>query len=269
MQTSLHEKAREIYIDVLKLFYKSRLGHLSSSLSCVDILTALYFDQEISKTRDRVVLSKGHAAGALYTTYVHCGLLPKELLPTFFGRETKLCSLISNVIPEIPLHTGSLGQGFCFATGLAMANKLKKVQKYVYCILGDGELQEGSIWEAATFAENQKLNKLIAILDYNKLQVSDFVDAFSPSALVEDKWKSFGWHTIVADGHDAEKIRDAILKVQTITDKPTIIIAQTLKGHGVKAIENKFNCHALMPKNEDWDTICDELHISKMELENL
>lgn len=269
MQISLKEKAREIYIDVLKLFYKTRLGHISSSLSCVDILTALYFDEEISKTRDRVVLSKGHGAGALYTTYVHCGLMQKEMLRTFFEPETKLCALASNVIPEILLHTGSLGQGFCFASGLAMANKLKNTHKYVYCILGDGELQEGSIWEAAFFAENKKLDRFIALLDHNKVQASDFADTFCPSYLVEEKWKSFGWNTIITDGHDVEKIRDAILKAQTLRDKPTIIIAQTLKGHGVKVIENKFNSHVLMPKNEDWERICEVLHISKMELEML
>jgi transketolase len=215
-------------------------------LSIVEILAVLYYkemkiDPENPKMegRDRLVVSKGHAGPAVYATLANKGYFPKEELLTLNKGGTNLPSHCDmNRTIGIDMTTGSLGQGFSCAVGVALGGKIRKDGAYIYTIIGDGESQEGQIWEAAMFAAQKKLNNLIAFTDYNKMQIDGMVCEINGLDPADEKWRAFGWNVYVIDGHDFNQISEAIAKAKE-QDKPTMIIANTIKGRGVSFVEAK------------------------------
>ena len=263
----LNEIANVIRKDIVSMICKSKSGHPGGSLSAVEILTALYFDQmNIDPTnpkmedRDRFVLSKCHAAPALYATLAERGYFPKEELNNL----RKLGSMLQGhpdmkKIPGVEMSTGSLGQGFSVACGMAMAAKLDNAPWNVYALLGDGEVQEGIIWEAAMSAAHYKLDNMIAFLDYNGLQIDGAVESVMNINPIEDKFKTFGWNVITIDGHDFDQIFAALDMAKDTVDKPTMIIAKTIKGKGVSFMENQASWHGSAPSEEQLEQALSEL----------
>ncbi|HBI92787.1 MAG: transketolase [Terrisporobacter othiniensis] len=263
----LNEITNVIRKDIVSMICKSKSGHPGGSLSAVEILTALYFDQmNIDPTnpkmedRDRFVLSKGHAAPALYATLAERGYFEKEELNNL----RKLGSMLQGhpdmkKIPGVEMSTGSLGQGFSVACGMAMAAKLDNAPWNVYALLGDGEVQEGIIWEAAMSAAHYKLDNMIAFLDYNGLQIDGEVESVMSINPIEDKFRTFGWNVITIDGHDFDQIFAALDMAKDTVDKPTMIIAKTVKGKGVSFMENQASWHGSAPSEEQLEQALSEL----------
>lgn len=263
----LNEITNVIRKDIVSMICKSKSGHPGGSLSAVEILTALYFDQmNIDPTnpkmedRDRFVLSKGHAAPALYATLAERGYFEKEEL----NHLRKLGSMLQGhpdmkKIPGVEMSTGSLGQGFSVACGMAMAAKLDNAPWNVYALLGDGEVQEGLIWEAAMSAAHYKLDNMIAFLDYNGLQIDGEVESVMSINPIEDKFRTFGWNVITIDGHDFDQIFAALDMAKDTVDKPTMIIAKTVKGKGVSFMENQASWHGSAPSEEQLEQALSEL----------
>ena len=263
----LNEITNVIRKDIVSMICKSKSGHPGGSLSAVEILTALYFDQmNIDPTnpkmedRDRFVLSKGHAAPALYATLAQRGYFAKEELNNL----RQLGSMLQGhpdmkKVPGVEMSTGSLGQGFSVACGMAMAAKLDNAPWNVYALLGDGEVQEGIIWEAAMSAAHYKLDKMIAFLDYNGLQIDGEVESVMNINPIEDKFKTFGWNVITIDGHDFDQIFAALDMAKDTVDKPTMIIAKTIKGKGVSFMENQASWHGSAPSEEQLEQALSEL----------
>ena len=263
----LNEITNVIRKDIVSMICKSKSGHPGGSLSAVEILTALYFDQmNIDPTnpkmedRDRFVLSKGHAAPALYATLAERGYFEKEEL----NHLRKLGSMLQGhpdmkKIPGVEMSTGSLGQGFSVACGMAMAAKLDNAPWNVYALLGDGEVQEGIIWEAAMSAAHYKLDNMIAFLDYNGLQIDGEVESVMSINPIEDKFKTFGWNVITIDGHDFDQIFASLDMAKDTVGKPTMIIAKTIKGKGVSFMENQASWHGSAPSEEQLEQALSEL----------
>jgi len=248
---NLKKIAKEIRLNIINMVSEAAHGHPGGSLSCVDILTILYFSKMNIKPedpewedRDRFVLSKGHAAPALYATLAKKGYFSENLLSTL----DKLGSILQGhpdmkSTPGLDMTTGSLGQGLSAANGMALAGKLDKKGYRVYVILGDGELQEGQIWEAAMTAAHYKLDNLTVILDFNGLQIDGPNREVKNIEPVADKFKAFGWHVIEIDGHDFDQIDRAIEEAKATKGRPTLIIAHTIKGKGVSFMENQVGWH--------------------------
>ena len=263
----LNEITNVIRKDIVSMICKSKSGHPGGSLSAVEILTALYFDQmNIDPTnpkmedRDRFVLSTGHAAPALYATLAQRGYFAKEELNNL----RQLGSMLQGhpdmkKVPGVEMSTGSLGQGFSVACGMAMAAKLDNAPWNVYALLGDGEVQEGIIWEAAMSAAHYKLDNMIAFLDYNGLQIDGEVESVMNINPIEDKFKTFGWNVITIDGHDFDQIFAALDMAKDTVDKPTMIIAKTIKGKGVSFMENQASWHGSAPSEEQLEQALSEL----------
>ena len=263
----LNEITNVIRKDIVSMICKSKSGHPGGSLSAVEILTALYFDQmNIDPTnpkmedRDRFVLSKGHAAPALYATLAQRGYFNREELNNL----RKMGSMLQGhpdmkKVPGVEMSTGSLGQGFSVACGMAMAAKLDNAPWNVYALLGDGEVQEGIIWEAAMSAAHYKLDNMIAFLDYNGLQIDGEVESVMNINPIEDKFKTFGWNVITIDGHDFDQIFAALDMAKDTVDKPTMIIAKTIKGKGVSFMENQASWHGSAPSEEQLEQALSEL----------
>lgn len=263
----LNEITNVIRKDIVSMICKSKSGHPGGSLSAVEILTALYFDQmNIDPTnpkmedRDRFVLSKGHAAPALYSTLAERGYFEKEKLNSL----RQLGSILQGhpdmkKIPGVEMSTGSLGQGFSVACGMAMAAKLDNAPWNVYALLGDGEVQEGIIWEAAMSAAHYKLDNMIAFLDYNGLQIDGEVESVMSINPIEDKFRAFGWNVITIDGHDFDQIFAALDMAKDTVGKPTMIIAKTVKGKGVSFMENQASWHGSAPSEEQLEQALLEL----------
>ena len=263
----LNEITNVIRKDIVSMICKSKSGHPGGSLSAVEILTALYFDQmNIDPTnpkmedRDRFVLSKGHAAPALYATLSERGYFDKEEL----NHLRQIGSMLQGhpdmkKVPGVEMSTGSLGQGFSVACGMAMAAKLDNAPWNVYELLGDGEVQEGIIWEAAMSAAHYKLDNMIAFLDYNGLQIDGEVESVMNINPIEDKFKTFGWNVITIDGHDFDQIFAALDMAKDTVDKPTMIIAKTIKGKGVSFMENQASWHGSAPSEEQLQQALSEL----------
>lgn len=275
MDDKLIEIAHDLRVDMLKMFYLANTGHMAPAFSCIDILTELYFEPVInwkkrfSEDRDRVILSKGHACAALYVVLARAEYFSREELVTFYKRDSRLNGHPDISLPGIETATGSLGHGICFGTGTAMAAKLDGATYRTYVVVGDGEIQEGSVWEAAMFASKQKLGNLTVIVDCNKLQASDWVSNISELNPIEEKWKSFGWNVLSVNGHDFSELRDAFTKAKKSVDVPTIIIANTIKGKGISFVEKKVEWHCGVPKGEEWVDACHDLNISFEELKTL
>ena len=263
----LNEITNVIRKDIVSMICKSKSGHPGGSLSAVEILTALYFDQmNIDPTnpkmedRDRFVLSKGHAAPALYATLAQRGYFAKDELNNL----RQLGSMLQGhpdmkKVPGVEMSTCSLGQGFSVACGMAMAAKLDNAPWNVYALLGDGEVQEGIIWEAAMSAAHYKLDNMIAFLDYNGLQIDGEVESVMNINPIEDKFKTFGWNVITIDGHDFDQIFAALDMAKDTVDKPTMIIAKTIKGKGVSFMENQASWHGSAPSEEQLEQALSEL----------
>ncbi len=237
--------------DILDTLYKVGRGHSGPSLSLVELLVTLYFRElRLDPTdpkwpgRDRFVLSKGHGAVGLYSVFVERGLIPKEELDTFETLGTRLQGSVDSIwLPWVELTTGSLGQGLSVSLGMAMgANRLEKDIRS-YCILGDGETQEGNVWEAAMCAAKFKQDNLLAIVDWNGLQGGVTMEVMPSMEPYVAKWEAFGWHVLDVPGHDIAALLTAYHKARQVKDKPTVIVAHTVKGKGVSYMENKVEWH--------------------------
>ena len=259
--------ARLLRIDVLKMLNEAGSGHTGGSLSAVEIITALYFYKMRHNPknpkwpdRDRFVLSKGHGAPALYAALARCGYFDFSELMTL----RKMGSILQghpdmNFTPGIDISTGSLGQGLSMANGMALALRLDRRPSRVYVLLGDGEIQEGQVWEAAMAAVHYRLDNLCAIIDYNRLQIDGRVEEVMNIEPIADKWTSFGWEVFLVDGHDFEKIITAFDKAEKVKEKPSLLIARTIKGKGVSFFEDKVEYHGVAPTNDELERALEEL----------
>ena len=264
-------KANDIRKDILTMITEAGSGHPGGSLSCTDILTALYFggvmdyDPADPKKpgRDRFILAKGHAAPALYATLAHAGYFPVEELNTLRKLGTRLQGHPdSNLLPGVEVSTGSLGQGLSVAAGLAAGLRLAGEDGFVFTVLGDGECEEGQVWEATMFAAHQKLGRLVAIIDNNELQIDGCIhDVCDPGNLAE-KFAAFGWEVAEVDGHDIDAVI-ALLTARKAEAQPTAaplaVIAHTVKGKGVSFMENQAGWHGKAPKPEELEVALAEL----------
>ena len=266
----LKEKALNIRLGALEGIYSASSGHPGGSLAIADILSYLYFSEmnvdpenPADPDRDRLVLSKGHTAPALYAALAEKGYFDKSLISTL----RKFGSILQGHpdmkhIPGIDMSTGSLGQGFSAANGIALAGKIDKKDYRVYAILGDGESEEGQIWEAAMFGAHYKLDNLCAIVDNNGLQIDGKVTEVMNPTPLDEKFLAFGWNVYTIDGHNFEEIADALEKAKTVKGKPTAIIANCVKGKGVSFMENQVGWHGSAPNKEQYEQAIAELKAS-------
>lgn len=263
----LEKIACKVRIGIIEGVHAAKSGHPGGSLSIAEILTYLYFkemnvDPENPKDpkRDRFVLSKGHAAPALYSTLAQRGYFsPDELLHLRHIGYMLQGHPDMKHIPGVDMSTGSLGQGISAAVGMALSSKHFGDNYNVYTILGDGEIEEGQVWEAAMFAANKGLSNLTAFIDLNNLQIDGTIDEVNSAKPVDKKFEAFGWHTITIDGNDFEAIESALNGAKTV-DKPVAIIAETVKGKGVSYMENAVNWHGAAPNDEQYAVAMEELN---------
>ena len=263
----LEKKANEVRRGILDEVYYAKSGHPGGSLSIADILTVLYFNEmNIDEKnphwedRDRFVLSKGHASVALYSCLANRGYFPIDDLKKF----RKIDSYLEGhpdmeKVPGVDMSTGSLGQGLSAAVGMAIAGKLDEKDYRVYTILGDGEIEEGQIWEAAMSANKYKLDNLCVIIDNNNLQIDGTIENVMSSYPIDKKFESFGFQIIKVDGHDIDEIIKGFEVAKNIKDKPTCIIAKTIKGKGISFMENKVEWHGKAPNDEQYIEAMKEL----------
>lgn len=263
----LKKKSKVIRKHIIEMLHKAGSGHPGGSLSAADIITVLYFhemkiDPKNSKweDRDRFVLSKGHAAPVLYAALAEKGYFDREELSNL----RQINSMLQGHpdikgTPGVDMSTGSLGQGFSAASGMAIAGKIDKKDYRVYALLGDGELQEGIIWETAMAAAHYKLDNLTAIIDFNKLQIDGPNAEVMGVDPVTDKFKAFGWNVLEIDGHSFEEIINALEEAKNTKGKPTILVAHTIKGKGVSFMENQVGWHGNAPKDDDRERALKEL----------
>ena len=261
----LEQHANSIRKSILTEVYSANSGHPGGSLSATDILTELYFEQmDINEEnlntleRDRFVLSKGHASPALYAVLAEKGFIDKEQLKTFRNIASKLQGHPNmNYVAGVDMSTGSLGQGISCAVGMAISNKVDENGHHIYALLGDGECEEGQVWEAAMCAVHYKLDNLTAILDYNHLQIDGNIsDVIGPEPF-KSKFEAFGWNVVECDGHDFDSLRKSFSS--TVKDKPTMIIAHSIKGKGVSFMENNYAWHGSAPNKEQYEQAINEL----------
>ena len=264
---ALQEKAKIMKIEILKMLTESGSGHTGGSLSAADIVTALYFhkmshnphDPKWSE-RDRFILSKGHAAPVLYAALALSGYFDPSLLKTLRKIGSPLQGHpCSTKLPGIEISTGSLGQGLSIANGMALGLKMDKRNSRVYCLLGDGETQEGQVWEAAMTASHYNLDNLCAIIDNNGLQIDgQCCDVMCIEPIV-NKWEAFGWNVIDINGHDMKAVIGGLDMAESVKMKPTMIVARTVKGKGVSFFENKVEYHGITPTHEELEMALKEL----------
>lgn len=263
----LKEIAKKIRLGIIESVYSGQSGHPGGSLSIADIMAVLYFyemniDPENPKeeNRDRLVLSKGHCAPALYSVLANRGFFDVEELQTLRNIESRLQGHPDmKKIPGVDMTTGSLGQGLSAANGMAIAGKLDNKDYRVYCILGDGEIEEGQIWEAAMAANKYKLDNLCVIVDNNNLQIDGTIEEVMSSYPIDEKFRSFGFQVINIDGHNIQEIIDAFDVARNIKEKPTCIVAKTIKGKGVSFMENQVGWHGKAPNEEQYRQAVEEI----------
>ena len=272
-EKTLKQAACKVRMGIIEGVHSAKAGHPGGSLSCTDILTYLYFkhmniDPQNPKmeNRDRLVLSKGHAAPALYSVLAHRGFFSTDLLKTLRKPDSILQGHpdMKN-IPGVDMSSGSLGQGISAAVGMALSSKHFGSGFNVYTVLGDGECEEGQVWEAAMFSANKKLDNLVAFVDYNNLQIDGTVDEVNSPLPLDKKFAAFNWHVIGFNGHDFSLFESALAEAAK-QDKPTAIIANTVKGKGVSFMENQVGWHGVAPNDEQAETAMNEL---KQQLESL
>jgi len=255
----LAEIAREMRVDILQMLHAAGSGHTGGSLSAIDLLVALFFGKmnhdpqaPFWPQRDKFVLSKGHGAPAYYAVLSKLGYFDRQELFTL----RKFGSCLqghpdSRCTPGVEVCTGSLGQGLSIANGMALGNRLNHNPGRIYVLLGDGEVQEGQVWEAAMSAAHFRLDNLTALVDNNRLQIDGAVEEIMNVEPLAPKWQAFGWHTIDIDGHDMAQILAALDEAEAVKGQPTIILARTVKGKGVSIFENKVQYHGVAPSDEE------------------
>ena len=263
----IREKACKMRKLIIEMLAEAGSGHPGGSLSAADIISALYFykmNYDVKKPdwveRDRFILSKGHAAPVLYAALIEAGFIAEEHKLTL----RKMDSLLQghpdmHKVPGVEVSTGSLGQGLSVAVGMALANKMDNRSSTVYCMIGDGESQEGQIWEAAMSAAHHKLDNLVVILDRNHLQIDGNTEDVKALGPVADKWRSFGFEVDVIDGHDYVQIIEALDRADNIKGKPVLILAETVKGKGVSFMEHRVNFHGVAPSKDEGRQALEEL----------
>ncbi len=263
----LTRKAPRYRVDIIEMLTEAGSGHPGGSLSAIDLISTLYHhklrvrpEEPSWAERDRFVLSKGHGVPAQYVVMADLGYFERDKLWTL----RKLGSPLQghpckHWLPGVDTSTGSLGQGLSIAQGMALASRLDGDKYRVYCMMGDGETQEGQVWEGAMSARKYKLDNLCVIMDYNKAQIDGYTRDVMDLEPLADKWKAFGWHVITIDGHDYGQIIDALDEAEQVKGQPTYIIAHTVKGKGVSFMENKVNWHGVAPTREQGDQAIAEL----------
>jgi transketolase len=270
----LEEIANRTRINVVKMIARSGIGHLGGSVSIAEILAVLYFyEMKIDpknpewEDRDRFVLSKGHGCPALYATFAEVGFIPKDMLMTLHEIDSPLQMHPElGLCPGIEMSTGALGQGLSAAAGMALGARIRGKDFRAYALVGCGECNEGQIWEAAMFASKNKLDNLVAIIDYNKLALSGRTQEVMPLEPLYDKWVAFGWHVIEANGHSVTQLINAFDEARTVKEKPTFIIAHTVKGRNISYIEDTWPSHSVQMTSEQVESTLEELGCSKDEI---
>ncbi|MBQ9067357.1 MAG: transketolase [Clostridia bacterium] len=277
LKLELKKEALKIRMAVIEGTFNAKSGHPGGSLSIADIMAYLY-NREMNvdpqnpqwEDRDRLVLSKGHTAPALYGALALRGFFPLEEIPTLRKPDSRLQGHPSmQMTPGVDMSTGSLGQGISAAVGMALAGKLKEKDYRVYTILGDGEVEEGEVWEAAMFASAKKLDNLVAIVDNNNLQIDGTLDEVNSPYPIDEKFQAFGWYVIKINGHKFDQIERAFEEAKRCKGKPTVIICKTVKGKGVSYMEYAVEWHGKAPKEEEYIEAMSELRHELGELEEL
>ncbi len=249
-------------------------GHIGGSFSIAEILSVLYFDRmnvdpekPDKADRDRFVISKGHCSPSVYSALALKGFFPVEHLKTFRRLTSDLSGHVEMHVPGVDMSTGSLGQGLSIALGMALYGTCRKYGNYVYCVMGDGEIQEGQVWEAAMAAGFYHADNLVAVVDNNKLQLDGPLEEVMSPYPIGDKFKAFGWNVLEVDGHDVEQLSDALKLAADVKGKPTVIVADTVKGKGVSVFENQVRFHGGHPTREEFEIAYLELNHKIAELE--
>ncbi|NLX78024.1 MAG: transketolase [Clostridiaceae bacterium] len=262
----LMKKAALIRRDIVDIVYRSSAGHIGGSLSETDILVALYYEvMRIDPEnpgwadRDRFILSKGHSIDAYYCVLADRGFFDRKELLTYSQFGSKLIGHPNRQIPGVEMNTGALGHGLSIGVGMALAAKMDKKDYRVFVLMGDGELAEGSVWEAAMAASNYRLDNLVAIIDRNGLQISGKTEEVMAIEPLGEKWKSFGWNVSVIDGHDFSSICSALSEDRKVRNMPSLVIAETVKGKGISFMENEPKWHHGVMTPEEYKKACEEL----------
>lgn len=271
----LELKAVKIRKHIIEMLYQARSGHPGGSLSAADAIVALYFahmkhnpKKPKDPDRDRFILSKGHAAPALYAALAESGYFNVKELEKLRKINCMLQGHpVCTCIPGVEASTGSLGHGLSFSDGVALAGKLDKKDYNVYCMMGDGETAEGQVWEAAAVASHYKLDNLTAMIDRNYLQIDGNTEDVLKLESVNERWRSFGWHTIETDGHNIKKILEALQQANQNKNKPTMIILNTIKGKGVSFMEGNVDFHGVPPNEMERNIAIEELTLLEKKLE--
>lgn len=267
--TALKERARQLRLDILEMTTKAGSGHVSSSYSAVEIVTALYFGgilrynpaQPDAPNRDRFIMSKGHAAPLLYAALAYAGYIDREALWRLREVDSPVQGHpIKGLLPGVEATTGSLGQGLSFGVGCRLGGRMAGLDYRVYVLLGDGECEAGQVWEAAMAAAHFKTDRLIAILDYNKYQEMGPISREMALEPLTHKWASFGWHVAEVNGHDIEAVIRQLTTLQAVKAQPAILIAHTIKGKGVSFVEADYTFHGRALKGEQVDLAREELN---------
>ena len=273
-KNQLEVTATKVRMGIIEGVYNAKCGHPGGSLSVCDTLTYLYFNRmnidpsnPTMADRDRLVLSKGHTAPALYSVLANRGFFPVEDLKTLRHIDSYLQGHpVLGKVPGVDMSTGSLGQGISAACGMALSGKLDNETYRVYAVLGDGEIEEGQVWEAAMFAAHYQLDNLVAIIDNNGLQIDGKISEVMSPYPIDEKFRAFGWHVIVIDGHDFTEIEKAFNEAETVANQPVAIIQKTTKGKGVSYMENQVSWHGAAPNEEQYNTAMSELQAKLDEL---
>jgi transketolase len=262
----LKKIAKDVRIAIVKMLAAAGSGHTGGSLSMVELLVGLYFykfrcepDKPLCNTRDIFVLSKGHGCPALYAVLAQMGFFSKEELSTLRKIGTRLQGHPQRGLPGVETSSGSLGQGLSIANGFALGARLNNDPKRVYCLMGDGELDEGQVWEAALTSAHYKLDSVCGIIDYNKFQIDGRVADVKGLEPLKAKWQAFGWEVFEIDGHNIKEVIDAYDKAEKIKGKPSMILGHTVKGKGVSFFENKNKYHGVAPNKEELEKAIKEL----------
>lgn len=266
--------AAKVRLGIVEGIYAAKAGHPGGSLSCADLLTYLYTHRlnvdpanPDDPNRDRLVLSKGHAAPALYAALALRGFFPMDEMKTLRKIGSRLQGHPDVKTPGVDMSTGSLGQGISAACGMALSGKITCDPYKVYALLGDGEIQEGEVWEAAMFAAHYQLDNLVAVVDNNGLQIDGKVSEVMSPYPIDEKFEAFGWHVININGHDFNEMEKAFNEAETVTQKPTVIVMRSLKGRGVSYMENEVDWHGKAPNEEEYNIAVAELkkHLAELE----
>lgn len=264
--TELRRKAQDIRQAVVELIYHAKAGHIGGSLSSTDILTVLYYEimnvdpqNPHAPNRDRFILSKGHSVEAFWCVLADKGFFPKDELKTFSQFGTRLIGHPNNQVPGVEMNTGSLGHGLSLSVGMSLAGKMDNASYRVFTLMGDGEQAEGSVWEAAMAGAHYQLDNLVAIIDRNHLQISGTTEDVMSLEPLAKKWQAFGWEVVEVDGNSISELYNVLSQVPFVKNKPTLIMANTIKGKGVSFIENQASWHHRVPTPEEYELALQEL----------